>query len=85
VFKSKRLEVLICYDFYSIIYDEKKDVMFTIKLYLFSIGTITIPIHIVHVLKPIYILDIGIVDLMPKQLVNMVGILTIKLTIPYYS
>jgi hypothetical protein len=36
----KHLEVLVCYDLHSRIYDEEKDLMFVTYLRLFSIGTI---------------------------------------------
>jgi hypothetical protein len=38
--------VLVCYDFHSGIFDELKDSMFVIKLKLFSIRTIVVPIPI---------------------------------------
>ncbi len=41
--QTKRPKVLRCYDFHSGISNEKKDVMFAIELYMFSIGTIAIP------------------------------------------
>ncbi len=53
--QTKRLEVLVCYDFHFGISDEKKDVMFAIELDLISIGTITIPNHTKHVHTSIYI------------------------------
>jgi len=40
--QTKRLEVLVCYDFHFGILNEKKDVMFATKLNLFSIGIIAI-------------------------------------------
>jgi hypothetical protein len=42
--ESKRPKVLICYDFHSEISNEMEDMMFAIKLDLFLIGTIVIPI-----------------------------------------
>ncbi len=49
--QTKRLEVLVCYDFHSGIFDKEKDVMFAIEFDLFSRGTIIIPSHIKHVLN----------------------------------
>jgi hypothetical protein len=40
---TKRPKVLVCYDFHFGIFDEEKDLMFAIKLGLFSIGTIVVP------------------------------------------
>jgi hypothetical protein len=56
--------------------------MFAIKLYLFSIGTITLPIHTELVPKPIFILDIIMAELVLKQPMTPVDVLTMKLTIP---
>jgi hypothetical protein len=39
---TKHLEVLICYDFHSGIFDEEEDLMFATKLGLFLIGTIVV-------------------------------------------
>jgi len=36
----------MCYNFYFDILDEEDDVMFAIELHFFSIGIITVPIHI---------------------------------------
>jgi hypothetical protein len=80
--QTKRPKMLICYDFHSRIYDEKKDVMFAIELDLFSIGTMTIPTHIKHVAKPIYIPYIVIIELIPKQFVKSIGVLVVKLVMP---
>jgi hypothetical protein len=55
--------------------------MFAMKLYMFSIGTITIPTHIEPIPKPVNIPDIGITKLVQK-LVKTLGVLVIKLTIP---
>jgi hypothetical protein len=40
---TKRLEILICYDLHSRISNKEDDLMFAIKLGLFSIGTIVVP------------------------------------------
>jgi hypothetical protein len=40
---TKRLEILVCYDFHFGIFDEEKDLMFDIELGVFSIGTIVVP------------------------------------------
>jgi len=40
---TKHAKVLVCYDFHSRIYDEKKDLMFVTKPRLFSIRTIVVP------------------------------------------
>jgi hypothetical protein len=58
--QTKRLKVLVCYDFHFGIFYEEKDVMFAIELNLFSIRTIITPTHTKHVPKPICIPDIGI-------------------------
>jgi len=52
--QTKRLKVLVCYDFHSRILNEKEDVMSFTKLNLFSIGTIEVPIHTILVSKPIH-------------------------------
>ncbi len=44
--------------------------MFTTKLDMFLIGTIVILTHIKFVPKPFYILDIGIIELIKKNLLN---------------
>ncbi len=49
--QAKRPKVLICCDFHYGISNDEEDVMFAIELNMFSIGTITIPIHIKHVHK----------------------------------
>ncbi len=56
--------------------------MFTIKLNLFSIGTIEIPTHIELISKPVHILVLSIVELVSKQLVESVCVLAINLSIP---
>ncbi len=56
--------------------------LFAIELYVFSIGTIRISIHIEHVPKSICISNILQIELVPKQPVKLVGILVIKLAIP---
>jgi hypothetical protein len=56
--------------------------MFAKKLYLFSMGTITIPIHIKHVPTPIYIPDLGIVEPIQNQLIKLIDVLVGKLIIP---
>ncbi len=40
---AKHPEVLVCYDFHFIIFDQKGDLMFATKPKSFSMGTITIP------------------------------------------
>jgi hypothetical protein len=80
--QTKKLEVLICYDFHSGIFNDEEDVMFAIELDLFSIGTITISIYTKHVPKSICILDIVIAKLVPKQHVKPIGVLLIKVCIP---
>jgi len=39
---TKRPKVLVCYEFHSGIFDEKKDLMFTTEPRLFSIKTIVV-------------------------------------------
>jgi hypothetical protein len=56
--------------------------MFAIEVDLFSIETIAVPTHTKLVPKPVCILYIGIKELIQKQLVKTVGVLTIKLAIP---
>jgi hypothetical protein len=69
----KRLEILVCYDFHFGISDDKKDVMFAIELDLFSIGTITLPIHIEPILKLFCIPDIMAEPIL-KQLVVPINV-----------
>jgi hypothetical protein len=57
--------------------------MFTTELYLFSIGTIVVPIHIKHVPKLVCIPNIGIIEPVQKQPVRTVGVLVVKLAIPF--
>ncbi len=80
--QTKRPEILMCYDFHSRISNEKKDVMFAVKLNLFSIGTIIIPIHIELVSKLTYIPNLSISKLIPKQHVEPICVLVINLNIP---
>jgi len=40
---TKHLEILVCYDFHSKIFDKEEDLMFAIEQGLFSIGIIVIP------------------------------------------
>jgi len=80
--QTKRLEFLMCYDFHYGIFDEKEDVMFAIKLDLFSIRTITIPIRIKPNSKTMYILDLNITKPVPKQPIELICVLIINLTIP---
>jgi hypothetical protein len=56
--------------------------MFVIKLDLFAIGTIEVPIHIELVSKPIHIPDLNITKLVPKQHVEPVCVLVVNLVIP---
>jgi hypothetical protein len=72
----------MCYDFHFGISNEKEDVLFAIKLDLFSIGTIVVPIRIEPIFKIIYILDFNIAKLVPKQPIESVHILVINLVIP---
>jgi hypothetical protein len=51
-------------------------------LCLLQIGTIEVPIHIELVSKPIHIPNLSIVNLVPKQLVELVCVLAINLAIP---
>jgi hypothetical protein len=44
--------------------------MFTIELDLFSIGAIVVPIHTKHVLKLVCIPNIGIIELVKKNLLK---------------
>jgi hypothetical protein len=82
--QTKRLEILVCYDFHSGILDEKEDMMFATKLNLFSIRTITIPTHTKLVFKPIYIPNFSIIKLVPKQHIEpMLCVLPISLVIPF--
>lgn len=41
--QTNQIEVLVCYDFQSGIFDEEDNLMFAIKPELFLIGTIAIP------------------------------------------
>jgi hypothetical protein len=50
--------------------------MFATNLDLFSIGTIIIPIRIELVYKSVFILNINISKLVPKQLVELICVLT---------
>jgi hypothetical protein len=78
--QTKRPEVLICYDIQFRILDE--DVMFAIKLDLFSIGTIVVPTHVEPVSKIIYIQDLNIAKLVPKQPIQLICVLVVTLAIP---
>jgi len=60
--QTKRLEVLVCYNFHFKIFNDKKDVMVAIKLDLFSIGTIIILINTEPIPKPICIPNIVIAE-----------------------
>ncbi len=64
--QTKKLKVLICYEFHSGIYDEDEDMMFAIELDLFSIGTIAIPTHTKLVSKLNCILDLRITQQVQK-------------------
>jgi hypothetical protein len=61
---------------------EYQDVMFVIKLDLFSIGTIIIPIHIELVSKLAHIPNLSISKSIPKQPIERVCVLIINLVIP---
>jgi hypothetical protein len=80
--QTKRPKVLMCYDFHFGILNDKKDVMFAMKLGLFSIGTIVIPTHIELVFKLAYILHSSITKPFTKQHVELICVLVINLTIP---
>jgi hypothetical protein len=80
--QTKRLKVLVRYDFHYRISNGKEDVMFATRLDLFSIGTIKIPTHIEPVSKPIHIPNLSILGLVLKQHVKLVCVLAINLTIP---
>jgi hypothetical protein len=80
--QTKRPEILMCYDFHSGISYEEEDVMFAIKLDLFSIGTIIIPTHIELVFKLAYIPNLSISKLVPKQPIEPICVLIINLAIP---
>jgi hypothetical protein len=56
--------------------------MFTIDLDLFSIGTIIILTHIASISNLVFILDINIVKLIPKQHVELICVLVVNLVIP---
>jgi hypothetical protein len=56
--------------------------MFATKLELFSIGTIEVPIHTELISKPVHIPNHSMVDLIPKQFVELVCVLIINLIIP---
>jgi hypothetical protein len=43
---ASHLQLNICYDFHSRIFDEKEDLMFATEPGLFSIGTIVVPTSI---------------------------------------
>jgi hypothetical protein len=70
--QTKRPKVLVCYDFHFGIADEEEDVMFATKLELFSIGTIVVPTHTKSIFKSTCILDISIIEQVPKQHVESV-------------
>jgi hypothetical protein len=80
--QTKRLEVSVYYDFHLRISNDEKDVMFATKLYLFSVGPITIPTNTKLVPKHAYIPNIVIIELVPKQYVKPIGVLVVKLIIP---
>jgi hypothetical protein len=80
--QTKRPKVLFCYDFHYGITNDKKDVMFTIKLDLFSIGNITIPTQIDFVPSQVCIPNTIMAKLVLKQLVKLVGVLAMELVIP---
>jgi hypothetical protein len=52
-------------------------------LCLLQIGTIEVPIHTELVSKPNHIPNLSIVDLVPKQLVELVCVCAINLAIPH--
>jgi hypothetical protein len=79
--QTKRLKILICYDFHSRRFNDEKVVMFATKLDLFSIGTITIPIHIEPIPTTFCIPNIVITKPVLKQLVKSVGVLAMKVLV----
>jgi hypothetical protein len=56
---NKQPKVLVCYDFHFGIFDEEKDLMFVIKVGLFSIGTIVVPTP-VRLKQPINLIPLGL-------------------------
>jgi hypothetical protein len=56
--------------------------MFAIELYLFLIGTIAVPTHTEPIPTTNYIPNTIIAELIIKQPIKSVGVLTMKLTIP---
>jgi hypothetical protein len=66
--QTKRLKVLICYDFHFGISNGKEDVMFVIRLDLFSIGTKKILTHIESVSKVVHIPNLSIANLSQPHL-----------------
>jgi hypothetical protein len=65
----KRPEDLLCYDYQNGIIDEAKDIIFAIKLELFSIGIISLP-EIIQSMKTI---DVGIMDIDMKTSISKQG------------
>jgi len=80
--QTKRLEALICYDFYSRISNEEENVMFAIEFNMFSIRTIEVSTHIELVFKPIHKTYFSIVKSVPKQHVEPICVLVINLATP---
>jgi len=80
--QTKRLKVLVCYDFHFGISNDKKDVMFAIELDMFSIGTIIILIHTEPILKLVHVPNIVMLKQILKQPVKLISVLGVKLTIP---
>jgi hypothetical protein len=94
---TKRLEVLVCYDFHSRICDKKEDLMSVIELRLFSIGTIVVltsvwldqPIKLI-ISTSLNIVEYVIVPIEPMFellvsfdiLVEPISILHVKIAIP---
>jgi len=74
---TKRPEVLKCYDFYFGTFDEEEDVIFAIKLDMFLVRTIAVPIHIELVPKLVYILEFSITKSILKQPLEPVCVLAI--------
>jgi len=56
--QTKSQEVLMCYDFHSIMFNEEEDMMFVIELDLFSIGTIILT-HISLIFKLNHVQTLG--------------------------
>ncbi len=76
--QTKRLEVLMCYDFHYGISNEEEDVMFTIKTNMFYVGTVIESTRIELVSKWICIPNFSITKPIPKH-VELICILIVNL------